>query len=146
MQWRASPLLEMTNVTIQSSANDSDDLYSDDEAHPIPRIGVIDVETRLKSGGAYYGLVIASPLTADERSQKRLIQKIQHYIEDFHSEKSRQRMGSPDPEKARIYIVIHPDSAPEIFTLLEQCRSWVEENRIMFSVSTDLGPPSSGEQ
>lgn len=123
-----------------------DGAYEDDESHSIPYTGKIDVETIFRSKGAYYGLVIPTPIAADERSQKRLLKKIQTYIEDFHSEKIRGRIGVISPENARIYVAIHPNSAPEIFTLLELCRPWVEDNNIMFSIGTDLAAFKSEKQ
>lgn len=115
--------------------------YTDDASHPIPRVGTIDVETRLKGGGAYYGLVIASPMSGDQRSQNRLLQKLQNYIDDFYSPKFLANFGKPDPQKCRIYVSIHPDSDIVIFELLEKCRSWVEGNNIMYVIETEFQRP-----
>jgi hypothetical protein len=116
-----------------------DDIYLDDFAHPIRQLDVIDVVTELKGGGAYYGIAIASPLAGDERSQKRLIRKIEVYLQDFLSERSILRNGRPTPGKCKIYVGIHPDSDAVIFELLEQCRQWVEDNGIELRVTTDMG-------
>ncbi len=114
-------------------------MYDDDELHPIPRMDVIDVEATLKGGGAYRGITIATPLSADARSQERLLRKIKVYIEDFHSEVSKRRIGKPRPEKCQIHVGIHPDSDPAIFELLERCRAWVAENDLTLKITTDIG-------
>ena len=119
------------------------DLYSDDDEHPIPRVGVIDVETKLESGGVYYSVVIASPIKGDERSQKRLLKKIENYIGDLYSPAALEIRGSPTPETARIRVAIHADSDPVIFQLLDRCRAWVQDNHIKFVVDSDLEKPRS---
>jgi hypothetical protein len=117
-------------------ATSEEDLYSDDFTHPIRQLGVIDVVTELEGGGAYYGLVIATPLARDQRSQKRLLRKIEAYLEDFYSERSIHRNGPPTPAKCKITVGIHPESDPVIFELLERCRPWVDENGVDFRIST----------
>ena len=117
----------------------ADDALADDFDHPIRQIEVLDVKTELGGGGAYYGIVIASPLSGDERSQKRLLGKIEAYIGDFHSEQSIDRNGRPTPEKCQIVVGIHPGSAAVIFELLERCRPWALEHGIELSVTTDIG-------
>jgi len=119
------------------------DLYSDDENHPISRVGVIDVETKLASGGAYYSLVIASPIGGDERSQQRLLKKLENYVSDFYSPAALESRGYPTPERDRIRVVVHGDSDPVIFELLDRCKTWVQNNNIKFVVDSDLGKPPS---
>jgi hypothetical protein len=132
----------MTDIIMQSSANDpSDELYLDDESHPIPQVSVIDGVVKLESGGLYNGLVIASPLGSDYRSQKRLLRKIENYVGDIAAQREEVKDGGikADALDMRIYVSIHPDSAPEILALLEKCRPWVEGKNIAFIVDTDLG-------
>jgi hypothetical protein len=117
-------------------APEEEDLYSDDFTHPIRQLGVIDTVVELKGGGAYYGITIATPLGGDVRSQERLLRKIEAYLGDFRSERSRRRNGEPTPAKCKITVGIHPDSDPVIFELLERCRPWVEENGVDFRIST----------
>jgi hypothetical protein len=111
----------------------------DDFDHPIRQVEVVDVKSDLAGGGAYYGLVIASPLFGDDRSQKRLLSKIEAYIGDFHSEQSIGRNGRPTPERCKIVVGIHPGSAAVVFELLERCRPWALEHGIELSVTTDIG-------
>jgi hypothetical protein len=115
-----------------------DDVYGDDESHPIPRVGVIDCTLALEGGGAYYGLVIASPMQSDERSRKRLDRKLQNYINDFLSEQSAKERGTPKIGKMRIYVGIHPASDPEIFSLIESWRERIERNSIELLITTKL--------
>lgn len=133
--------MDLTKVAMQFAANDSDepDLYVDDEKHPIPFLGVIDASVRLKSGGVYNGIALPSALAADFRSQKRLIRKIDNYISDLVAHRSERTSGveAEGSSDMRIYVSLNPDSAPEIFSLLEKCRSWIESNHIELFVESD---------
>lgn len=122
-------------------ARDADDaaLYGVDASHPIPNTELIDVTVSLKNGGASYGLVIAQPLVADERSQKRLLRKLERYLNDFHSAAAKQRFGTPRRDRMKIHVSIHPASDPLIFELLEKCRDWVEGNSVSLVVEMDSG-------
>lgn len=121
------------------SSTPVDDTLLDDFAHPIRQVDIIDVVVNIRGGGSRYGLTIASPLTGDERSQKRLLKKIEAYLGDFHSERSIERNGKPTPEKCKILVGIHPGSDAVVFELLERCRPWVLDNGIELSVTTDIG-------
>jgi hypothetical protein len=102
-----------------------DDPRNDPE-HPIPYLNVLDVSAYLKQGGADLSIVIASPLLFDERSQTRLLDKIQGYLSHIHSDDFRRDAGvAPTPENTKICVLLHPDSAQEIRDLLERCRVWV---------------------
>jgi|SRR5882724_1137412 len=113
-------------------------MANENEESPIANTNTIDTVVRFKGGGAYYGLVVAKPLSGDESSQDRLLSKIEAYIQDFYSDKSLAISGRPTIENSRIHVRIHPDSDPIIFELLEYCRKWVESNHIQFKVDTDL--------
>jgi hypothetical protein len=100
-----------------------------DPTHPIPDVSTIDVVTEFDCG-AYYGLVVARPIDGSERSQARLLDKIENYIGDFHSAKSLGRVGSPSPERCRIRVKLNRESDPTILELLERCRPWVHNHGI----------------
>jgi len=117
--------------------------YGVDSSHPIPNTDVIDVTVSLANGGASYGLVIAQPLAADERSQKRLLKKIERYLNDFHSAAAKVRFGAPKLNRMKIHVSIHPASDPRIFELLERCRGWVEDNSVSLVVEKES--PSASE-
>jgi hypothetical protein len=106
-------------------------------SHPIRDTTVIDTVVNTDRG-AYYGLVIASPLSGDIPSQQRLLDKLEAYIADFYSDKYLTRYGRPRLDNCKITVGIHPDSDAVIFELLEKCRAWVEGNNISFAVKTDL--------
>src|SRR5262245_15135350 len=115
-------------------------LFADDDSHPIPRVGVIDAVTTFKGGGAYYGLVIATPLESDERSIARLVKKLEGYVSDFFSRESAAAQGTPKPGKMRIYVNVHPDSDPRVFEILREYEPGIRDNGIKLIVGTDLGP------
>ena len=121
--------------------SEHDLLFADDDSHPIPRVGVIDVVRTFKGGGAYYGLVIATPLESDERSIARLVKKLEGYVSDFFSAESAAAQGTPKPGKMRIYVNVHPDSDPRVFEILREYEPWIRRNGIKLIIGTDLGPP-----
>lgn len=117
------------------------DIFAKDDTHPIPDLDVCDVDVKRKDGGHDLYLVIASPLNADERSQHRLIEKISRYLGFLAGLRD-----LPDEGTRRITVHIHPDSAPEIFDLLERCRPWTADNNVVFEVkrlpNQSPAPPS----
>lgn len=100
----------------------------DDQNHPIPRIGEIDLYGIRGNGGAELVVVIASPLDGGEYSQSRLLAKLDLYISFIASEDFKAEAGPANPENTTVAVHIHPDSAPEIFELLERCKPWLEVN------------------
>ncbi len=108
----------------------SDDILAKDDLHPIPDLDVCDVHAELKDGGHELVLVIASPLSADERSQRRLMKKIDHYL-SFLSGLGEVPVGAAK----RITVKIHPRSTPAIFDLLERCRPWANDNHVSLDIS-----------
>ena len=64
-----------------------------------------------------------------------MLRKIENYISDIVV--NRTRMESEDKgkiEDMRIYVSINSKSAPGIFSLLDHCKPWVEDNNIAFLV------------
>lgn len=100
----------------------------DDPNHPIPAIGEIDLYGIKNNGGADLAIVIASPLDGDENSQRRLLAKIEGYLSFVSSDEFKSEAEPANRENTSIAVHIHPASAPEIFELLDRCRTWVEEN------------------
>jgi hypothetical protein len=70
----------------------------DDETHPIPHLGKIDVAIWHKNGG-YYGVVIEQPLVDDSTTRARLLKKLDNYLNDFYSEEFSRLHGAPLPGK-----------------------------------------------
>lgn len=96
-----------------------------DPNHPVPYLRVIDVAC-YSSGGARLGIVIASPLDGSERSQTRLLDKIQGYLGHISSDEFIGDAGvAPTPDNTIIEVVIHPDSSEIIRELLAKCHDWV---------------------
>lgn len=100
----------------------------DDPDHPIPSLTTLDIHAVKKSGGADLIIVVASPLKADERSQHRLLDKIVGYLGFLETQEFQSKSGIATPENTAIIVKIHPDSAPEIFDLIERSKPWVLSN------------------
>lgn len=102
----------------------------DDSDHPIPSLAVLDVAAILKDGGADLTIVIASPLAADRHSLTRLLDNIQGYLGHIQSPEFQDEADAPSPGNTTIKVLIHPDSSPEAFDLLERSKEWVLANRV----------------
>jgi len=114
----------------------------DDPDHPIPSTSALDVHAVKKGGGSDLVIIVASPLRADERSQHRLLDKIEIYLRYIRSPDYQSECGPPTSDRTSIIVHIHPDSDPLIFDLLDRCRPWVAENSCTLQVIT-LNEPTS---
>src|SRR5580692_6709718 len=101
----------------------------DDPDHPIPSLTALDVHGIRKGGGSDLVVVVASPLGFDEKSQKRLLGKLDIYLRYINSPEYESVCGPPTPDATAIEVQLHPDSDPRIVELLERCRPWALENR-----------------
>ena len=107
-------------------------------------MNVIDVSAYLKTGGADLSIVIASPLSGDEPSLTRLLDKIQGYLAHIQSEAFLADAGAaPTPENTRIHVLLHPESASQVRDLLDRCHPWVNSNKASLVVR-DLTSDDSG--
>jgi hypothetical protein len=111
--------------------------FEDDESNPIPYMDKIDVQVSTDKG-AFYGIVIASPLSGSEWSQRRLLRKVEAYFGHIAAERLKWKKNHEIPMLARLRVAIHPDSDPVIFELLQRCETWAEENEVEFTVTTNL--------
>jgi hypothetical protein len=100
----------------------------DDPSHPIPSIYALDIEAVKKTGGSDLTIIIGSPLQADERSQRRLLDKIKIYLKYLKTEEFQSRSGIATTENTSIIVKIHSDSDAAIFALIEKCKPWVGAN------------------
>ena len=81
-----------------------------DSDHPVPYLRVIDV-AGYRTGGANLSIVVASPLDGSERSQTRLLDKIQGYLGHIASDEFIVDAGTaPTTENTVIEVLLHPDS------------------------------------
>ena len=101
----------------------------DDPDHPIPSLSGLDFVAKKRAGGADLGIVIAAPLNADERSQRRLIDKLELYLRFIASPEFQAEFGTPDPSNTSVVVTIHTGSHPAIFELLDRCQPWAAQNR-----------------
>src|SRR5436309_5628494 len=92
--------------------------FTDQPGHPIPCVYTYDAALTFDGGGAYLGIVIATPLGDDPQSLARLKEKLSFYLESLYSEFGRQEWGTPVPGKMKIYVRVHPNSSEETFTIL----------------------------
>ena len=99
--------------------SDAESALVDDPAHPLPSVDVFDAVLTMDGGGAYLGLVIATPLEASVVSLARLNEKLRFYLGSFWSEFGQREWGTPKEGKMKIYVRIHPESSQEIFERLE---------------------------
>jgi hypothetical protein len=107
---------------------------SDEASHPIPSLVKLDVLGIRKSGGADLMIVINAPLQADARSQSRLLDKLQNYLQHIASPEYQREAGTPSPDNTTVVVSLHPDSASEIFALLERSIPWVLQNHARLKV------------
>src|SRR3569623_1271690 len=103
--------------------NAFEDTY-DDADHPIPAVETLDINLVKKTGGSDLIIIIASPLKADERSQRRLLRKIELYLMFIATPEFERESGVANPETTSIIVRIHPGSDAVIFDLLERCKPW----------------------
>jgi hypothetical protein len=97
----------------------------DDPTHPIPSVTALDVQAIKYGGGSDLAIIVASPLKPDERSQRRLLAKIEIYLNYLRTPEYQDGSGVATPENTTIIVRLHPDSDPVIYELLERCREWV---------------------
>jgi hypothetical protein len=122
------------------SQDDIDEL-ADDFSHPIRQVRVFDTVLPLQGGGAYVGIVIATPLDASKRSILRLKEKSQFYLESFFAVHGREVWGTPKVGKMRIYVNIHPDSSAAAFHELDNFRELARERGVDVLIEKTLEGP-----
>jgi hypothetical protein len=114
-----------------------DNVFDDDTSHPIPFLGRIDTLVETEDGARSYGLIIASPMSNDDRSRRRLSRKLRDYIMDRHSPEVLRKSGPATAANTKLTVLIHPGSAESVFEALAQARPALEEAGFSFEVSTD---------
>jgi uncharacterized protein YtpQ (UPF0354 family) len=97
-----------------------------DESHPIPKLDVIDIHARKRSGGSDLVMIVASALNADARSVYRLFAKLDAYLREINSVAYREEFGQASSESTAIIVKLHPDTDPVIAKLLSSYAKWVE--------------------
>ena len=104
-----------------------------DETHPIPHLGKIDVAVNVRNGG-YYSIVVSRPLVNDEVTRERLIRKLDNYLNDFYSPGFSETNGVPMEGKLRIFVRLHAEAAPGILAFLEACRPWLADKKVQLEI------------
>jgi len=88
------------------------DSLADNPSHPVPEVGILDIRSVKKTAGADLIVVVASPLRNDERSRRRVVQKVRNYLGYIASEVFTKEHGRPNPENTTIIFHVHPESDP----------------------------------
>ena len=117
--------------------SDNDAWASDDNSHPIPSLSHLDVLVHAKDGRATLGVVIATPMQFDERSQRRLLRKIHNYLGFINSDEFKAEGGTPSSVKTKIVISINANSDSLVFELIEKCKPWVLDNNAHLELKVD---------
>lgn len=105
-------------------------IYADDDSHAIPRLTELDLVGKKITAGADLIIVVSSPLGADERSQRRLLRKLENYLGFIESDEFSNEFGKPSPDTTSIIVKIHPQSHYAINVLIEKCKSWALEYNV----------------
>ena len=128
MQQRArrstQPLEGIPLVAPISMHGNWEDNY-DDPTHPIPSVSAIDIHAVKNDGGSDLVIVIASPLLFDERSQKRLLDKIDLYLQFIRTPECEAEAGVATSENTSIVVELHPGSDQRVLELIEGSKPWV---------------------
>jgi hypothetical protein len=109
---------------------------ADDETHPIPVVHALDTVLTFAGGGAYIGIVIATPLDGSARSLARLAEKQRFYLESFFSASGKDNWNTPREGKMKIYVDIHADSSLEAFALLHDFSRHAQHRGVEVIIST----------
>ena len=108
----------------------------DDPAHPIPFMDALDVMSITVGGGADLFIIVASPLMDDQRSQKRLLDKLENYLDFIGSAEFQSQAGPATAINTQVIVKLHPSSASGIYDLLNRSESWVLAGGATLSVAT----------
>ena len=117
-----------------------EELYSDDESHPIPFLDKLDVFAEYKTGGGKLIIVAASPLVGDFRTQKRLLRKIENYLGFICSSEFPLKGATRTTTNAEIRIEASAGADPVILDLIERCIPWAMENQVELTVGLGSEP------
>lgn len=113
-------------------------IYALDNDHPIPNLDVVDVNTVKKGGGSDLFIVVATPLSGDQRSLERLLRKVERYLEFMRTEEFLAESGIPSPGNTNIIVKLHQHSDRAAFELLDRSKPWVMDNGANLVIDTQL--------
>ncbi len=104
------------------------EIYEDDPEHPIPFLDRLDVFAEFENGGGRLIIVAAQPLTGDDRTLKRILQKIENYLVFVNSDQFPIENGPQTIENTEIAVSLKPGTDQVVFEFLESCVGWVAQN------------------
>ena len=106
----------------------------DDPDHPIPSLSALDVHVVKKGGGSELLMVIASPLKGDDRSQGRLLRKLEAYMDFIRSPEYEAQCGKPTPQNTAVVVMMHSGSDLAIYELLDRCQKSMQEHGVTLRI------------
>ena len=109
-------------------------LYDDDDEHPVPCLMELGLVSADKQGRLQFHIIVATPLGSDRRSQLRLAQKIENYLDHILGPGFTAEHGPPDPAKVQIRIHLHPDSHAVSVEDFNRLAPWVEEHGVSIAL------------
>ena len=110
------------------------DLPIQDTDHPIPDLGVVDVNKVKAGGGSDLFVIVARPLGGDTYSLSRLLSKIEAYLEFTLSPAFVAESGLATPSNARIVVKLHPENSELASELLRRNIQWALNNGVTLVV------------
>ena len=113
-------------------------MLADDPSHPVPSIDNLDMVAARRGGGAHLVIMVAGALQADERSQRRLLAKLNTYADFVNSDAFRQEFGPLEASNVTVDVKIDAGSDPEIFDLLARCEPSARESNINLTINSAL--------
>jgi hypothetical protein len=104
----------------------SGSLEEDDPEHRIAFTANVDMIGKYRDGGGgALFMLISSPVAGDQRSQRRLTEKLHNYLAYRQGPKYAKQFGDP----AQIVVRIPESSHPAIFRLPDNSVSWAASNK-----------------
>jgi hypothetical protein len=96
--------------------------------HPIAveALDHIDVMSVKKEGSVVLFIVTTGKLEADEETEKRLLKKINNYLDYINSDEFLEEFGKPNPSRVMIEISCRKEPSKEVLEILENIKPQVE--------------------
>jgi hypothetical protein len=87
-------------------------------------------------------IMVTGQLATDERSQRRLIRKLENYVNFVNSDEFAQEHGAPDPSRVEIDVKIDTECDPAIFAMLARAGPPLLQNNVSLLVNSQPVRPS----
>jgi hypothetical protein len=100
-------------------------------------IGEIDIMGVRKDGGVELSIVCVRKLEGTPEMQKKLMDKIENYLNYINSKEFKSEFGNKTKEE--VFIILKCEEKPDdiMFQLFEKIKPWTMENNATFLVSIE---------